>query len=253
MNIYERGELEKITGETIRPGGFAITEEALAFCRFPPGAKILDVGCGLGATVRYLIEQHGLDAVGLDVSAQMIDRGKKAAPGLPLFQGSGDNLPFCNGTMDGVMMECSYSLIEDADFALTESYRVLKENGRLVISDFYYRRRPDVKSKETFLALLDDHGFVVELWRDCSQHLGQLTVDCIMQGEKPDLLWQCLLSKAENRGLTCAQLKAFKPGYFLLIARKPPIEHEAHAHEHHHGHHAAEHSCSGCGDTGEEE
>jgi len=249
LNLNPWEELEKITGETIRPGGFAITEEALAFCRFPLGARILDVGCGLGATVRHLIERHSLDAVGIDASAQMVERARKAAPWLPVRQARGDNLPYYNGEMDGVLMECSFSLIEDADFALTECYRVLKENGRLVISDFYYRRRPGVKSKEAVLALLAEHGFVVELWRDCSKHLGQLTADCIMQGVNPDLLWQCLLEKEENRGLTCAQLKEFKPGYFLLIARKPPIEHEAHAHEDQ----ALEHSCSGCGDAGEDE
>lgn len=220
MNIYEEGDLEPITGETLRPGGLELTDEALAFCNFPPGAALLDIGCGTGATVCYLIEQCGLNAVGIDPSAKMILKGKKGFPGLPLFIGSGDNIPIPGDTMDGVLMECSFSLIKDPEFALTEIYRVLKKNGRLIISDFYYRNRPGVWTKKIIMQMLEEQDYILELWRDQSPYLGQLVADCIMRGCRTDTLWRCLLSKEENRGLTREQLKAFKPGYFLLIARK---------------------------------
>lgn len=220
MNIYEEGDLEMITGETLRPGGLELTREALAFCSFPPGAALLDIGCGSGATVRYLIEQCGLSALGIDPSAKMINKGKRSSPELPLFIGSGDNIPIRGNTMDGVLMECSFSLIKDPGFTLTESYRVLKKNGRLIISDFYYRNRPGVQTKEILLKMLEEQDYILELWRDRSSYLGQLIADCIMRECRTETLWGCLLSKEENRGLTREQLKAFKPGYFLIIARK---------------------------------
>jgi len=49
-----------------RPGGFEITEKAINFCKFPNNAKILDIGCGLGTTVDYLVQNHLFDAYGID-------------------------------------------------------------------------------------------------------------------------------------------------------------------------------------------
>ena len=55
-----------ITGGLIRPGGFAITDRAISFCSFQRGAKILDIGCGSGATVNHLIQNQDFDAFGVD-------------------------------------------------------------------------------------------------------------------------------------------------------------------------------------------
>ena len=50
-----------------RPGGIRLTERAASLARFPHGAKLLDVCCGTGATVRYL-EREGYDAWGIDLN-----------------------------------------------------------------------------------------------------------------------------------------------------------------------------------------
>ena len=48
-----------------RPGGFELTDRALALARLSAGARVLDVGCGLGASVAHLVDHCGLRAVGL--------------------------------------------------------------------------------------------------------------------------------------------------------------------------------------------
>lgn len=221
VSLYEQGQLEQLTGETLRPGGFALTRQAIAFCRFPPGAKVLDVGCGTGTTVHFLRKEFGFNAVGVDPSETMLQKAKAKYPSLPFLKGGGENLPFPGQEFDGVFMECTFSLIKDRQTALRESQRVLKEQGKLVISDFYYRRRPDIFSKAYYEKMLAQQGFRLLFWEDCSQVLVQLVVSSIMQGRgNNDLLWQCLLAQKENRGLTREEVKSFKPGYFLLIAEK---------------------------------
>ncbi|HHU29596.1 MAG TPA: class I SAM-dependent methyltransferase [Firmicutes bacterium] len=218
--IYEDGTLAGITGETLRPGGFELTRQAIDFCRLPAGAKILDVGCGTGATVRLLREEYGFEATGLDASGEMLRQARERNPRVPFIKGSGDNIPLQNGEMDCILMECSFSLIPDAGLALAESYRVLNNRGKLIISDFYYRKRPGVIDRQYFEELLEEHEFLPCLWEDKTHYLTQLVVQSIMNEKDPDILWQCLLCKDENKGLTKEDVKKFKPGYFLLVAEK---------------------------------
>lgn len=220
LNIYEQGILEKITGATLRPGGFELTKKALSFCQFPAGSTVLDIGCGTGETVRFLIEEYGLEALGIDASQVMIQKGRERHPDLPIEQGRGEALPYPDNSLDGVLMECSFGLIDDKDALLREIFRVLQEHGKLIITDIYYRNRVGMNTKESILAMIGDYGFVVELWEDHSDYLIQLAVDSIMRYGTADTLWACLLGKKENQGASCQQIKGWKPGYYLLIAEK---------------------------------
>jgi len=123
----------------LRPGGLQLTKRALSYCRFSPGATLLDVGCGKGTTVKYLREQHGLKALGLDISSALWSGGydKHGAP--PLLRASGERLPFLPRTFDGVFAECSLSVIGNPSNAIKESHRVLQRGGLLVVTDLYAR------------------------------------------------------------------------------------------------------------------
>ena len=59
-----------------RPGGFTITDRALEFCSFKKGAKLLDVGCGLGATVRRGTDEYGLDVYGIEKDKEVLALAK---------------------------------------------------------------------------------------------------------------------------------------------------------------------------------
>ncbi|NLM20792.1 MAG: class I SAM-dependent methyltransferase [Peptococcaceae bacterium] len=218
-NIYEQGLLEPVTGRTLRPGGYKLTEEALGLCAFPENAAILDLGCGSGATVQLLREKYSLDARGLDISEEMIRRGKCICPELPLVQGDAHKLPFANNEWHGVFMECSFSLFLEQERVLTEINRVLKKDGKVVISDFYYRQRAG-KTKADIIELIEKSGFKLDIWLEKSEYLHQLVADCILNDLSMDLLWCCMLNKEENKGCTKEEIKRWKPGYFLLIASK---------------------------------
>ncbi|MGC9376937.1 class I SAM-dependent methyltransferase [Streptomyces sp. MH13] len=72
--------------ETLARSGEDVHGEA-RFCAalVPPGARVLDAGCGTGRVAIRLAEL-GYDCVGVDLDASMLAVARKQAPGLPWFQ-----------------------------------------------------------------------------------------------------------------------------------------------------------------------
>jgi SAM-dependent methyltransferase len=67
-------------------GGKNVHGEA-AFCAslVPPGARVLDAGCGTGRVMIRLAEL-GYDCVGVDLDTSMLDVARERAPHLPWFR-----------------------------------------------------------------------------------------------------------------------------------------------------------------------
>lgn len=122
-------------GETLRPGGFALTDRAAALAGLAPGARVLDVGCGTGATVRRLRSRFGVFAVGADNSADQLAEAR--AQSLPVLCAEGGNLGVASGVMDMLFCECMLSLLDAPDRALDEFYRVLRPGGYLAVADLH--------------------------------------------------------------------------------------------------------------------
>ncbi|GBF35222.1 hypothetical protein DCCM_4345 [Desulfocucumis palustris] len=233
--VYESGPVRDATGDTIRPGGFYLTGRALGYCAFGPGAKILDVGCGTGATVEYLID-NGLDASGIDRSGVLLEAGRLRNPGLPLIQARGESLPFADSEMDGIFAECSLSLMSDTHRALSEMHRVLKSGGRLVLTDVY-ARNPGLQEKLRSLPLtscltgalsreelerkLVFNGFDIMLWEDHSNLLKDLTARLIWSHGSLDSFWRKMFAGDCDTGFVQETIAGSRPGYYLLIAGKP--------------------------------
>ena len=49
-----------------------------------PGLKILDIGCGWGAFGKYAAEKYGVETMGITVSNEQIELGRKLCEGLPV-------------------------------------------------------------------------------------------------------------------------------------------------------------------------
>jgi arsenite methyltransferase len=197
-----------------RPGGFAITERGLSLCAFPASAKILDIGCGTGDTVRHLRDRHGLEAQGVDKDpAAVADRAH-------LTCASGESLPFAEGCFDGVLLECSLSVMDDPDHVLKECHRVLAPGGWLLVSDVYARGEPvllagclgRVETLAMLTARLQAHGFRLEHIEDFTSHLRALWGQRILE--------QGTAGLCAELGADRGRLKAIACGYALLVARK---------------------------------
>ncbi|MXY37091.1 MAG: class I SAM-dependent methyltransferase, partial [Dehalococcoidia bacterium] len=96
----------------------------------PPGARVLDIGCGPGLEMADLRELD-LDPVGLDVSRGQLQIARKRLPSAALIRGTALTLPFRAGTFDGVWASASLLHLarEDAARGLAEIRRVLVDDG----------------------------------------------------------------------------------------------------------------------------
>ncbi len=86
---------------------YYLYKAALCTERFRPkipveGLSVLDVGCGLGGTLRWMAEQHPARLVGCDQSSEMVKMAKRNVPEAEVIQIDGENLPFADEEFDVV-------------------------------------------------------------------------------------------------------------------------------------------------------
>ncbi|SPD75510.1 conserved hypothetical protein [uncultured Desulfobacterium sp.] len=246
MTLYTiPSELGSITGDTLRPGGLAITERAADFCGFSINDKIIDIGCGFGTTLKFLHKKYGCSVCGIDL------RVPKSSGEFPFVQSSAEDLSFADNRLSGVFCECVLSLLSYPDKAAHEFYRVLRKTGFLVISDIYLRNpgvfrglkhkhdsgacevlasiRKDgegissclsgAMSREQVSDLVQRAGFDVLLWEDHSESLAQLAANIVWELGSLDMLISIMLPGDCSDGHGQAVRNA-RPGYFLMIACK---------------------------------
>ncbi len=233
-SLFENKALRAVTGETIRPGGFVLTDRAVAFCRLPEQSRVLDVGCGVGATVTHLRGKYRLNAYGLDSSAGLLGEGRGRNPEIPLVMATASSLPMGDERLAAVFCECVLSLTSDPPKVLGEFHRALRSHGLLVLTDLYLRSpegspglsQLPVRSclsgavaKPQIEGLIRRSGFRILLWEDHSLLLKELAARLIFAGSSLQSLWGEMCSEPNGPCIATAVRKA-KPGYYLLVAEK---------------------------------
>lgn len=104
------------------------------------GDKILDVATGKGAALFPAARRVGPQgkAVGIDLSAKMIEEAAKKAPfpWIELHQMDAESLSFPDSSFDVVFCAFALFFFPDVARALSEYKRVLRPQGRLAVSTF---------------------------------------------------------------------------------------------------------------------
>ncbi len=126
---YERDRVSRWLAE--------LQADALAALRLGPTDRLLDVGCGTGAAVRAAaatVER----AVGVDLSPEMIARGRELAAALfnvDFLVADSEALPFDDASFTALLCTTSFHHYPDPERAAGEMARVLTPGGRIVLAD----------------------------------------------------------------------------------------------------------------------
>lgn len=98
------------------------------------GKKVLDAGCGDGAYCKFL-QDSGAKAVGIDGSQTMIELARQNNPNSEFVVGDLlSKLPFEDSAFDHVFSILVLMSLSDIETFLSEAYRVLGEQGSLIIA-----------------------------------------------------------------------------------------------------------------------
>ena len=114
-----------------------ITEALFARAGLMPGERAIDVGCGCGATTLEIARRVGPagGAIGVDVSAPMLERAReRALPGAEFLLADAMTHPFAPGAADLVLSRFGVMFFADPALAFANLRNGLKPGGRLVFA-----------------------------------------------------------------------------------------------------------------------
>ena len=103
---------------------------------------ILDIGCGIGGSARYLAWTYGCRVTGIDITKSFIETAKLLTKKCSLDhvidfkKGDATDLPFDNDKFDMVWCQNVSMNIERKDLFYKEVARALKPNGRFSSSEY---------------------------------------------------------------------------------------------------------------------
>jgi SAM-dependent methyltransferase len=123
-----------------RPADWALSEDlqlptyeaALERVGFEPGARVLDIGSGVGAFLRLVAERGGMPH-GIDASESLVALARERLPDADIRVGEMEALPWGDDVFDLVTGFNSFFFANDMVAALREAGRVAKPGAPVVI------------------------------------------------------------------------------------------------------------------------
>jgi ubiquinone/menaquinone biosynthesis C-methylase UbiE len=143
-----------------------------------PREKVLDVGTGTGILINYILKYRPSEIHACDLAENMLERVKEKFPRVIVHLCDIKDLPLPDDSLDVVFINGCYSNILDKSKSLTNIHRLLRKEGRLVISHplgrsfiaelkrrtpFHLDLLPDEKEANDFFGI---HGFEIVKFTD---------------------------------------------------------------------------------------
>ncbi|MDY6985390.1 MAG: arsenite methyltransferase [Candidatus Thermoplasmatota archaeon] len=173
---YGKEDIASVPAESIMGLGCG---NPLAFAEIKEGDIVLDLGSGSGFDC-FLASKNARRVIGVDMTEEMIIKSKELAErygyrNVEFMHGEIEDLPVDDNAIDVIMSNCVINLSPDKEKVFSEAYRVLKPEGRMVISDIVLegdlpeevKRDPDAwcscvagaMRREDYLGLIKSAGF----------------------------------------------------------------------------------------------
>ena len=113
-----------------------------AIGKIKAGDVVLDLGSGAGFDAFLAAKKVGVSGkvIGVDMTSEMIEKARKNAAqynykNVEFKLGDIENLPIENNSIDIIISNCVINLAPDKFKVFSEAYRVLKNGGRMYVSD----------------------------------------------------------------------------------------------------------------------
>ncbi|WP_380165074.1 arsenite methyltransferase [Jannaschia sp. R86511] len=139
-DLYDDGSTEGLPTEAVLASLGCGNPTAVADLR--AGERVLDLGSGGGIDVLLSARRVGPTgfAYGVDMTTEMLDLARRnaaeaRATNVEFRQGTIEDLPLPDGSVDVVISNCVVNLSTDKPAVLAETFRVLVPGGRIGISD----------------------------------------------------------------------------------------------------------------------
>ena len=182
---------ELIMGEQIHVGGWGHSRILADAAEITEGQKVLDICSALGAGLRFLERNYGIQGYGLDVTEHMVDEAiiRTARDGqsgsITYKVGNAENIPWGDGEFDVVWGEDAWCYVGNKEKLIQEASRVLKPGGTIAFTDWIegpegmdeetaqricsFMKFPDVLNRKKYEELLGKYGFKLKLSEDLTE------------------------------------------------------------------------------------
>ena len=137
MTDYDRTDIPAgyDRGRDLAPDMLALWMNVLSSHLVQRPARILDLGCGTGRFSCALAVRFGARVIGIDPSFKMIElAAPKPRRGLVDYQlGRAEALPIRSDSVDLIFMSMSLHHFSNAQLAVTECRRILRNRGTVIV------------------------------------------------------------------------------------------------------------------------
>ncbi|MER6348576.1 SAM-dependent methyltransferase [Streptomyces sp. NPDC001595] len=210
---------------------------ALGLDTLPPGARVLDLGCGRAMTSVFLAKEYGVQVTAADLwirpdeNAARIAEAGVADRVLPVHAEAHD-LPFGEGGFDAIVSIDAYQYFGTDDLYLPSLARLLKPGGRIGVVVPSLREEPEGAEPPEHLTPWWDAGYWCfhspEWWRRHWTRSGAVrveTADWLTDGWREWLLWSEVVAEESpdewhvRMAGQCAEMLRVDQGRSLGFAR----------------------------------
>jgi SAM-dependent methyltransferase len=191
-----------------------------AIASLKPGEVVLDLGAGGGFDVFLAAKQVGPKGkvYGVDMTPEMVSKARNNAAkndyrNVEFLLGEIEHLPLPNSSVDVIISNCVVNLSTNKENVFNEAFRVLKDGGRLAISDMVaYKPLPRemIDNKELYCNCISGAITIMEL-KNILAKSGFTDVEIEPQENSRMFIKDWVPGSDSENYVVSAKIKAIKP------------------------------------------